>query len=129
MRPDTPELDTLPQAGRSPGQGAFELGLAWLRRGNGQAAHAAWRLAIWSGDPEYGPRAACFLAVWCELAGNLPAAREAWQLAVEASSRRYRVPALLGLAGVASRAGEAALALACWRRATALLVARGREPP
>jgi tetratricopeptide (TPR) repeat protein len=129
MRPDTAELDTLPEAGGFHGREAFELGLAWLRRGHGQAARAAWRLAIWSGDAEYGTRAACFLAVCCELAGNLAAAREAWQLAVEAPSPRYRVPALLGLAGAAGRAGEADLALACWRRATALLVACGREPP
>jgi tetratricopeptide (TPR) repeat protein len=46
------------------GPAAFGLGVVRLQQGDKQGACAALRLAIASGDAEYAPRAALFMAVW-----------------------------------------------------------------
>lgn len=46
------------------GAAAFGLGLMRFLQGDSVRALAAWRLAMASRDPEFAPRAACFIAVW-----------------------------------------------------------------
>lgn len=54
----------------SRGAAAFGLGLMHIQMGDRARAFAAWRQAIATEDPEYAPRAACFMAVW--LMGDPP---------------------------------------------------------
>lgn len=46
------------------GAAAFGLGLMRFLQGDSARALAAWRLAMATRDPEFAPRAACFIAVW-----------------------------------------------------------------
>ena len=112
---------------RAQGAAAFLLGLVRLKQLDREDAYAAWRLAIVTEDPEYAPRAACFLAIGYQQEGNRAEARRAWQLVLDSSSERYELIALLGLGSIADQDGEVALALAYWRRATALVVTKTEQ--
>ncbi|HEX4215820.1 MAG TPA: hypothetical protein VIA06_21080 [Candidatus Dormibacteraeota bacterium] len=48
----------------SKGAAAFGLGLMRLLQGDRRRALLAWRQAMATHDPEFAPRAACFIAVW-----------------------------------------------------------------
>jgi len=112
---------------RAQGAAAFLLGLVRLKQLDREDAYAAWRLAIVTEDPEYAPRAACFLAIGYQQEGNRAEARRAWQLVLDTASQRYEMLALLGLGSIADQEGEVGVALAYWRRATALVVTRAEQ--
>jgi hypothetical protein len=89
-----------------PAWAAFELGRVRAKQNQRGPAVAAWRQAMDTGDPEYGPRAACCLAVICQQEHDWGQAREAWQFALDAGNDRCRSAALLGLGAVAEQQGE-----------------------
>src|ERR1700730_6677611 len=74
------------QVSKAQGAAAVGRGLVRLKQVRREGAYAAWRLAIATEDPEYAPRAACFLAVGYQQEGNRTEARNAWELALHASS-------------------------------------------
>ena len=76
---------------RAQGAAAFLLGLVRLKQLDREDAYAAWRLAIVTEDPEYAPRAACFLAIGYQQEGNRAEARRAWQLVLDTASQRYEM--------------------------------------
>jgi tetratricopeptide (TPR) repeat protein len=105
------------KAEKVPAWAAFELGLVRARQRDQRAAFVAWRKAMATNDPEYGPRAACFLAVGYQQENNWIQAREAWQFALNAGNKRYLAAALLGLGMAAQQQGEVDEAFGYWERA------------
>jgi tetratricopeptide (TPR) repeat protein len=105
------------RAEKVPAWAAFELGLVRARQHDRKAANDAWRKAMATNDPEYGPRAACFLAVWYQQENDWTRARDAWQFALDTGNRRYVAAALLGLGTVAQEQGQVEAAFAYWERA------------
>ena len=72
----------------SQGPAVFGLGRVRLRQGDRGGAYAAWRLAIATRDPEYAPRAACFMAmkVITQVGARLhQGARESWEEGLRAA--------------------------------------------
>jgi tetratricopeptide (TPR) repeat protein len=100
-----------------PAWAAFELGLVRARQRDKVAANAAWRQAMATDDPEYAPRAACFLAVGYQQDEDWVRAREAWQFALDSGNTRYLAAALLGLGMVAQQQDEVEEAIGHWERA------------
>src|SRR5438105_2171014 len=105
------------KAEKVPAWAAFELGLVRAKQRDRRAANEAWRKAMATNDPEYAPRAACFMAVGHQQDNDWDRAREAWQFALDAGNRRYVAAALLGLGAVAQQQGQVEEAFAYWERA------------
>jgi lipopolysaccharide biosynthesis regulator YciM len=85
------------------------LGLAVVLEGSGDhdGAREADRIAIETGDPEYGARAAYHLALSWERAGEPVNARDAWRAVVDFGNDAYLPPAYLALARLADDDAEA----------------------
>ena len=105
------------KAEKVPAWAAFELGLVRARQRDTSAANAAWRRAMATNDPEYAPRAACFMAVGHQQENDWIRAGEAWQFALDAGNKRYLAAALLGLGTVAQQQGKIEEAFGYWERA------------
>lgn len=95
------------------------LGLAVIRDDLGDVAGAcaADRIAIFTGDPEYAPRAAYHLAVCCQRADRPEEARTAWQTVVDLGHPDYLPAAHFALGDLADTAGDFAGAQVHWQRA------------
>lgn len=95
------------------------LGLAVVRHdiGDVAAAREADRVAIATGDTEFGARAAYHLAVSYEREGAVAEARHGWQQVVEFGNDRYLPAAHLGLARGFEEEGAAEAAREHWNHA------------
>jgi tetratricopeptide (TPR) repeat protein len=105
------------RAEKVPAWAAFELGLVRAKQRDRAAANSAWRKAMATNDPEYAPRAACFLAVGYQHDNDWDRARQAWQFALDAGNKRYLAAALLGLGTIAQELGRIEEAFEYWERA------------
>jgi hypothetical protein len=95
------------EGGADRAQAALGLAVVLEGRGDDEGAREADRIAIETGDPEYGARAAYHLALSWERAGEPENARDAWRAVVDFGNDAYLPPAYLALARLATDDAEA----------------------
>lgn len=107
--------------GDTPARAQAAMGLAAVRYdlGDVPGAREADRIAIASAHPEYGPRAACHLAMCAENEGKADEARSAWDRVLAFGNPAYLPAAHYSLGHLADLDGDEDTAVAHWRQAAA----------
>jgi len=107
--------------GDIPARAQAAMGLAAVRYDLGDipGAREADRIAIATEHPEYGPRAACHLAMCAETDGTPDEARAAWERVIGFGNPAYLPAAHHGLGHLDDADGDVDKAVTHWRQAVA----------